>query len=145
MMENIIQNTIDTFYFFKNSSTNYHLYIECYQLDNVANNPKYEIDSDANYPILLSAICKFHNIVCENRWLIMEFVVVKITYKTVYYKELKVGSTIKIRKFSYDMYKYTSIFSMFDIYYKMNPNDACLFDDETSRECYIKTNVITLQ
>ena len=144
-MENIIQNTIDIFNFFKNSSTNYYLYIECYKLDNVANNPAYAMDPDVNYPILLSVICKFHNIVCENRWLLIEFVIIKITYKTVYYKELKVGSIIKIRKFSYDMFKYTSIFSMFDIYYQLNPNDVCLFDDETNRECYIKTNVITLQ
>ena len=140
-IEKIIDSSTDMFYFLKYSTLNYCLFIECYQLDNHENSFKYDMTPNTNYPIILSACCKFQNIIRDGYWLISHLIITKITYKSEIYANLVIGSTIKIRKCIYDMLLHFGYSSLFDTYYQLIKRNIFLLD-ATQRECYLKSTVL---
>jgi hypothetical protein len=140
-IEKIINSSIDMFYYLKYSTLNYCLFIECYQLDNYENSFKYEMNPNTNYPVILSAVCKFQNMIRDGYWLISHLIITKITYKSEMYANLVIGSTIKIRKCIYDMLLHFGYSSLFDTYYQLIKSNIFLLD-ATQRECYLKSTVL---
>jgi len=124
-LDNVINSKIDFFNLLKNK--NYILYFECYQLNK-------------NYSILLSGFCRFDTITRDSYYLISVLKIIDIKKKSYFYKDIKVGSTIKIRKFVFDMINEIGINFLFDNYYELNSNDIFLFNSD-KKDAYIKTRI----